>query len=48
MDIVQLILYIAAAVLLILAAFDVGGRIHCGWAGMACWLLAEVFVPLLN
>lgn len=47
MDILQLIFYIAALVCLVLAAFGVGGRISVGWAGMACWLIAAVFVPLL-
>lgn len=47
MNILQLIFYIAALVCLVLAAFGVGGRISVGWAGMACWLIAAVFVPLL-
>lgn len=48
MGTLQLIFYIAGLVCLVLAAFDVGGRIHVGWAGMACWLTAAVFVPLLG
>ncbi|MEO3922998.1 hypothetical protein ABGB07_03830 [Micromonosporaceae bacterium B7E4] len=43
----QLVLYIAALVLLILAAFNVSGRINTLAAGMACWLTAVVFVPML-
>lgn len=48
MDILQLVFYVAALVCLGLAAFGVRGRIHTGWAGMACWLIAAVFVPLLG
>jgi hypothetical protein len=48
MPILQLILYVAAAVLLALAAAGVSGRIVTGWAGMFCWLVAQVFVPLLG
>ena len=48
MNTLQLIFYIAALVLLVLAAVGVSGRISTGWAGMACWLIALVFVPLLS
>lgn len=41
-------LYIAALVLLLLAAANVGGRINTLAAGMACWLAAAVFVPMLG
>lgn len=48
MNPVQLILYVAALVLLLLAAISVpSSRVSLGWAGMACWLAAAVFVPLL-
>ena len=48
MNTIQIILYVAALVLLILAAVGVGGRIQCGWAGLACWLIAAAFVPMLT
>ena len=48
MDLWQLIFYIAALILLGLAAFNVSGRINTFAAGMACWLTAAVFVPLLG
>lgn len=48
MDIVALIFYIAALVLLICATFNVSGFINTFAAGMACWLIAAVFVPLLG
>ena len=48
MNILQLFFYIAGLVLLVLAAVNVSGRISTGWAGMACWLIAAVFVPLLT
>jgi hypothetical protein len=43
----QLILYIAAAVLFALAMFGVPARINTVAAGLLCWLLAAVFVPML-
>lgn len=46
---VQLFLYVAAVVLLILAAINVpSSRVALGWAGLACWLIAAVFVPLFT
>jgi hypothetical protein len=47
MDTLQLVLYIAALILLILAAVGVTGRISTGWAGLACWLAAAAIIPLL-
>jgi hypothetical protein len=46
MPAVQLLLYIVALMLLIAAA--AGSNSRLGWAGMACWLAASVFVPLLH
>jgi len=44
----QLILYIVAAVLLVLAGFNVGHpRISLAWLGMALWLIAYALVPHL-
>lgn len=44
----QTILYVAALILLILAAANVSGRINTFAAGMACWLTAVVFIPMLG
>lgn len=49
MNTLQLILYVTALVLLVLAAVGVGApRVSLGWAGVACWLTAAVFVPMLT
>lgn len=49
MNVVSLLLYVAALVFLILAALGVPfRRIAFGWLGLACWLTAAVFVPLLD
>jgi hypothetical protein len=48
MNPVQLIFYVAALVLLVLAALGVpSSRVSLGWAGLACWLTGAVFVPYL-
>jgi len=40
---VQLALLIAACVLFILAALNINApKVTLGWAGLACWVLAEV------
>lgn len=45
---VQLVLYLLALVLLVVAAFGVSvRRISFGWLGLAAWLLAEL-VPALD
>lgn len=43
----QLVFYIAALILLGLAALGVSGRINTLAAGLTCWLIAAVFVPML-
>jgi hypothetical protein len=44
-----LLFYVAALILLLLAAFGMTfRRVAFGWAGLACWLVAAVFVPLLD
>ena len=44
-----LVLFIFAFVLLVLAALGVpSSRFHLGWAGMACWLTAEILLPYLR
>lgn len=48
MNTLQLVLYIAALILLILAAVGVTGRINTGWAGLACWLAAVAIVPMFG
>jgi hypothetical protein len=41
----QLIAYVIALVLLLLAAFGVGyRRVHFGWLGLALWLFAAVLL----
>jgi NADH:ubiquinone oxidoreductase subunit 3 (subunit A) len=45
---VQFLLYLLAFVLLVAAAFPVPTRVGLGWLGLACWLAAAVFVPLLG
>ena len=43
MSAVALALYVAALILLALAAFGVPlGRFAAGWAGLFCWLLASL------
>lgn len=44
----QLVLYIAAAILLGLATVNVTGRINTLAAGLLCWLLAAAIVPTLG
>jgi len=46
--VLQLVLYIAAAILLGLATFGVTGRINTLAAGLLCWLLAAAIVPALG
>lgn len=49
MNILQMLLYVLALVLFVLAAINVPShRVSLGWAGLACWLTAAVFVPLLT
>jgi hypothetical protein len=41
--VIVFVLLLAALILLVLAAFGVNGpRINTGWAGLACWVAAEV------
>lgn len=44
----QFFLYLAALVLLILAAFPVPARVGLGWLGLAVVLVAAVFVPFFG
>jgi hypothetical protein len=49
MDIVQVIFYVAALLLLLAAAFGLTHRrVSFGWLGLVCWLIAAVFVPMLG
>lgn len=49
MHIVQVIFYVAALLLLLAAAFSFAHpRVSFGWLGLACWLIAAVFVPMLG
>jgi hypothetical protein len=46
---IKLLLYIAALVLLLFAAFGpTVRRVSLGWLGMACWLTAAVIVDQLH
>ena len=46
MDVITMVLLIAAIVCFVLAAFGVGGRINLVAAGLACWALSAL-VPAL-
>jgi hypothetical protein len=49
MSVLQLVLYIAGLVLLILAGINVGHpRVNLGWLGMACWLTAYAILPAIR
>lgn len=49
MNVLSLIFYILALVLLVLAGNVPAPRAwSLGWLGLACWLIAAVFVPMLD
>lgn len=49
MNVVQVVFYVAALLLLLAAAFGLDHRrVSFGWLGLACWLIAAVFLPLLD
>jgi hypothetical protein len=49
MNPVRMLFYMIALVLLILAAIGIpAGRISLLAAGLACWLIAYAFVPMLD
>lgn len=48
MDFVQFFFYILALVLLVMAGVKQGRWFWLGWFGMASWLFASVFEPLLH
>jgi hypothetical protein len=49
MNVVQVVFYVAALLLLLAAAFLLDHRrVAFGWLGLACWLIAAVFLPLLD
>lgn len=45
---IQLLLYVVALILLVLAALGVAApRVHLGWLGLAVWLFAVGVLPAL-
>ena len=45
---IALILYIAAFILFVIAAFGVGSRFNLVAAGLACWVFAAALLPHLG